>query len=169
MQDSVSPTPTSLVSALAVALAVACGGTQPTEDDKPVAPPTPQQVVSSAKNVLDRYQQGYVVLSPEALQPIYIEGLDVVVTVQGKSYRGWSQVEAYLRDLFARAETIRIDFANVSVVALGNDAAEVTADLTREIKEGATMVKETGVLSLTLSRIDREWLIRTEHFSYGLR
>jgi hypothetical protein len=71
--------------------------------------------------------------------------------------------------LFARAETIRIDFANVSVVALGNDAAEVTADLTREIKEGATMVKETGVLSLTLSRIDREWLIRTEHFSYGLR
>lgn len=159
----------SLGSVCAVVVAVgACGG-GPVREEKPVAPPTPRQVVSAARTILERYEQGYEVLSLAALQPLYIEDLDLIVVVQGKSHRGWTQVESYLRGFFTRFDAVRIDLEDVAVVALGDDAAELTATMTRELKAGATTIKETGILSLTLSRVGERWLIRTEHFSYGLR
>jgi ketosteroid isomerase-like protein len=156
----------SSVAAVALACACACGGGQ-SKDDVALPPPTPEQVVSAARGVLEQYEQGYEVLSVAALQPLYVGGLDVVVVVQGKPHRGWTQIETYLKDLFAATESVRLAFTDVSAVALGDDAAEVTATVARERKEGALVVKENGVLSLTLSRIDDRWLIRTEHFSYG--
>ncbi len=156
-----------LLFAVVVALG-ACGGGQ-VREEKPSAPPTPQQVVSAARTILELYEQGYEVLSLAALQPLYIEGLDVIVIVQGKPHRGWTQVETYLRGFFSRFDAVRLDLKDIGVVALGDDAAEVTATVTRELKAGSTTVKEIGTLSLTLSRIGERWLIRTEHFSYGLR
>jgi len=151
-----------------VLVLAACGGGQ-TRDDKPSAPPTPEQVVSAAKTVLEQYEQGYEVLSVAALQPLYLEDLDLVVVVQGQPYKAWTSVEGYLTGFFSRFDAVRLDLADISVVALGDDAAQVTATVTRELRGGSTSVKEIGILSLTLSRVGERWLIRTEHFSYGLR
>jgi len=166
MRTNALPTPSSLTSfALAAALAaVACGGKQTPEV---VVPPTPAEVTTAANRVIEQYEQGYEVVSATALTPLYLPGVETVVAVQGKVYRGSTQVEAYLQDLFTRISAFRLDLGKVAISALGDDAAEVTAELRREYRDGSATIVETGVLSMTLTRVGDKWYIRTEHFSYG--
>ncbi|RMH43890.1 MAG: DUF4440 domain-containing protein [Deltaproteobacteria bacterium] len=152
--------------AVACALASACAGRgRPVQP--PTVPPPAADAVAAARAVVEQYEQGYEVLSAEALKPLYAPGDDVLVVAQGRAWRGVAAVDGYLRDLFARAEAVRLDLSDVRVQSLGADAAEVSAAVVREIRTGATTAIERGVLTLTLSRVGDRWLIRTEHFSYG--
>lgn len=79
---------------------------------------------------------------------------------------GWSSVEAYLKDRIARAGQIHIRLKDVSVVALGLEAASVTATMNRELSEGTTTVTENGTLTLVVRRTADGWVISSEHYSY---
>ena len=154
-----------LAALVAVAVLAACPRAQ--GPVAPLAPPTPDQVVTAANRVLELYEQAYEVVSATALMPPYLGGVDTTLVVQGQPHRGSSGVRAYVDELFGRVQSFRIDLGTVSVSALGDDAAEVTAEIKREYTDGPATIVENGILTLTLSRFGDKWLIRTEHYSYG--
>lgn len=147
-----------------ISLALACGGRQP--PPQPTAPPTPDDVVAAGGRLLDAYRAAYEQRSLEALAPLYVHGLDVVVTHQGQTHRGWTAVETYLDQFFTRATVVKTKAEDVKVTALGTDAATVTARLQRTYGDGVTSYTENGTLSLALIYVEGSWRILGEHYSY---
>jgi len=152
---------------LALALAPACGNRAPA----PVAPaivatPTPEEVVTAGKGLIEEYRQAYEVRSADALSGLYAHTLDVVLVQQGKEWAGWTDVRNYLKELLQHATEIHLTLSDVTVTALGDDASTVVAGVRREVSDGTTTVTTEGVLTLALRRKGGKWLITTEHFSY---
>ncbi len=153
---------------LVITLAILVAGCPKGGSQEPVAPSavTPKEVVTAVKATVEQWRQGYEVRSVETLAKLYAHDVDVVVVQEGQTMIGWSSVEAYLKDRIARAGQIHIRLKDVSVVALGLEAASVTATMTRELSEGTTTVTENGTLTLVVRRTADGWVISSEHYSY---
>lgn len=153
---------------LVITLAILVAGCPKGGPSEPVSPSavTPKEVVTAVKATVEQWRQGYEVRSVETLAKLYAKDLDVVVVQEGQTMIGWSSVEAYLKDRIARAGQIHIRLKDVSVIALGLEAASVTATMTRELTEGTTTVTENGTLTLVVRRTPEGWVIGSEHYSY---
>lgn len=153
---------------LVITLAILVAGCPKGGSQEPAAPSavTPKEVVTAVKATVEQWRQGYEVRSVETLAKLYAHDVDVVVVQEGQTMIGWSSVEAYLKDRIARAGQIHIRLKDVSVVALGLEAASVTATMTRELTEGTTTVTENGTLTLVVRRTPDGWVIGSEHYSY---
>lgn len=153
---------------LVITLAILVAGCPKGGSQEPVAPSavTPKEVVTAVKATVEQWRQGYEVRSVETLAKLYAHDVDVVVVQEGQTMIGWSSVEAYLKDRIARAGQIHIRLKDVSVVALGLEAASVTATMNRELSEGTTTVTENGTLTLVVRRTADGWVISSEHYSY---
>lgn len=153
---------------LVITLAILVAGCPKGGPQEPVSPSavTPKEVVSAVKATVEQWRQGYEVRSVDTLVKLYAHDLDVVVVQEGQTMIGWSSVEAYLKDRIARAGQIHIRLKDVSVIALGLEAASVTATMTRELTDGTTTVTENGTLTLVVRRTVEGWVISSEHYSY---
>jgi hypothetical protein len=153
----------------ALALAAACGATDPEPAAPKPEPLAPEGVTAAVRGAVEQYRQAYEVASFEAIEPLYVKGRELAVTSKGRRYRGWEEVRIYLEELLGGARMIRLEVTNVEVVALGSDAAYATVSLNREMSDGAATVAERGTLSLVfqlreVAGIER-WRIVSEHFS----
>ncbi len=157
------------VTVLLIATFCACNGKakpQPVKPKQVVEKLAPEDVVTGVKRTVEQYRQAYEVRSLDALEPLYAKGEGIVITHQGKTHRGMSQVAAYLNKLLRRAQYIRMKTSAVTVIALGGQGAAVTATLNRAVGDGVTTVETTGTLTLALKRFQKRWVIVSEHFSY---
>jgi hypothetical protein len=127
---------------------------------------TPEEVVSAATRLVEQYRQGYEVRSVEAIEPLYLRAVDLVVVHQGRALLGWSALEQHLTEFFAGATEVHVRLTDVSVLALGTGGASVTATMTRSVAAGQTSVQEQGTLTLALRAEGDRWVIVGEHFSY---
>ncbi len=169
MSNNASPTPSLLISAAVLAVATLTGCPKKAAPPPKLPPPTPAQVVQAGEALLGQYEESYENRDARSLGALYSHDLDVTVIVQGKAYRGRTDVEAFLTGFLTQVDSIRLDLSETRVVALGDDAAEVRAAVKREYSEGSATRTELGSLVLGLTRVDDRWVIRSEHFSYGLR
>jgi len=161
-----------VVSLLVAAGLVACNGKAKPAPVKPkqvVEKLAPEVVIAQVKRTVEQYRQAYEVRSLEALAPLYAKGEGIVITHQGKTHRGMTQVAAYLNRLLRRAQYIRMKTSGLTVIALGSAGASVTATVNRAIGDGVTTVESTGTLTLGLKLVDKRWVIVSEHFSYPPR
>ncbi|HUH00568.1 MAG TPA: nuclear transport factor 2 family protein [Kofleriaceae bacterium] len=159
--------------AVALLVLLLCGcarGANPSGPAEPEPPPTPVTIVQAGKGVVEQYKQAYQVRSLEALSAVYSHDLDVSLVHQGEAHHGWTAVETYLRDKLVRAAEVRLKLTDVTVLALGQDAASVLAKMRRDINDGDTTITEEGYLTLALRREPgpdgARWVIASEHFSF---
>ncbi len=154
------------VSLLAVAfLNGFCGGQAP-KVEEPALAPVPVDVARAIEGAVEQYRQSYEVNSLEALGQLYVRSLDVVSVYQGKTFQGWSQVEADQRKRLQGATKVRMVIADLSIQALGTEVAVATARLERTIGDDATTVTERGTVNLVFHNVEGKWLVVAEHFSY---
>jgi ketosteroid isomerase-like protein len=153
---------------LLITLAILVAGCPKGGSQDPVSPSaaTPKEVVTAVKATVEQWRQGYEVRSVDTLAKLYAHDLDVVVVQEGATMIGWSSVEAYLKDRIARAGQIHIRLKDISVIALGLEAASVVATMTRELTDGTTTITENGTLTLVVRRTADGWVISSEHYSY---
>lgn len=156
---------------LFVALAACQAGPKPPETPDPQRVSeadklAPAQVREAARGAVEQYRQAYEVLTFDGLAPLYARGQDVEVIAQGRRYTGWSEVERYLRDLLDRANEIRVQIADLRVMALGSDGAIATAQIERRVRGPVMSVTTNGVLSLTFRLDEGSWRIVSEHLSH---
>ena len=130
-------------------------------------PPTPTQVDQAVKSRIEQYRQGYEVRSLDALVPLYSKTDDLTLTVQGRTHRGWPQVQDWLGGFLGKATTVKLRMAELQVVALGDTGALATMVMHRTYGDGVTTVDEEGTLLLVFRRSGDEWLIVAEAFSYA--
>lgn len=154
-----------LLCSVVLALA-ACAAPKPPAGPPP-APPTPVDVDTAVKSRIEQYRQGYEVRSLEALEPLYAQGDDLVVTFQGRSTRGWAATRDRLAAFLDQATTVKARVSDLAVLALGDGGAVATLTLHRTYSDGVKTVDEIGTLVLVFRRQGQEWLIVAEHFSYA--
>jgi ketosteroid isomerase-like protein len=130
-------------------------------------PPTPTQVDQAVKSRIEQYRQGYEVRSLDALIPIYSKTDDLTLTVQGRTQRGWPQVQEWLGAFLGKATTVKLRMAELQVVTLGDTGALATMVMHRTYGDGVTTIDEEGTLLLVFRRTGDEWLIVAEAFSYA--
>lgn len=153
--------------ALLLGLSVgACGSRQPAAVETPAPVEVPSDVRDAITEAVEHYRQAHEEHSPESLASIYTRGLDVTVVAQGRSYRGWTQVEAYLHRRIGAATKVRVAIRELSVVELGSDVALAHARLESTIGDDVTTVTERGVVTLMFRKVEERWKVVAEHFSY---
>lgn len=140
------------------------------------AAPAPGSVEEAARGVLEQYRQAHEVRSLDALTPLYLDAPDLVRVWQGERTRSWGAIRGQMAVLFSTAEDIKLRVDEVTVLALGQDGATVTASVSRTVDSGATSVRVDGILTLVLRRQDgprgqdgeqpARLVIVTEHFSH---
>jgi ketosteroid isomerase-like protein len=154
-----------LLCSVVLALA-ACPAPKPPEGPPP-APPTPVDVDTAVKSRVEQYRQGYEVRSLEALEPLYAHDDALVITIQGRSTRGWPQGRDRLAAFLDQATSVKARVSDLAVVALGDGGAVATLTLHRSYGDGVKTVDEIGTLVLVFRRQGQDWLIVAEHFSYA--
>jgi len=148
----------------ALVVAIAAAGCPP----RPAAPvaAAPTELVAAVKGTIEQWRQAYEVRSMEALARLYIHEPGLAVIQDGALQLGWVAVESALRSRLARATEIRVRIKDLQVAALGAGAAVAIAAMTRESTDGATTVREAGVVTLVLREDPEGWAIASEHYSY---
>lgn len=144
----------------------ACGARSVGPVDDPAATEVTEDVAKAVEGALEQYRQAYEVRSLEALGALYQQDLDLVLIYQGRSHRGWTQVEAFLANRLAGASKVRINIKDLAVQELGPTSAMATAKMETTIGDDATTVTEKGELSLVFRKIGDKWMVVAEHFSY---
>ncbi|HTM19577.1 MAG TPA: nuclear transport factor 2 family protein [Kofleriaceae bacterium] len=152
--------------AAAMTLAAGCGGAKGPAKPDPIVAVTPAEVLEAGKGIVEKYRQAYQVRSLDSLAELYSQTDDVVIVHQGADSHGWTAVKAYLDGLLQRAVEVHVKMSNVTVAAIGEAGAAVTAEMARAISDGEATVEEKGVLTLTIRREGDKWVVLHEHFSY---
>jgi ketosteroid isomerase-like protein len=150
----------------AVVLLAACHPA-PTGTTLAAAPPTPAAVDAAVKSRIEQYRQGYEVRSLDALAPLYSQTDDLSLTVQGRTQRGWPQVQDWLTSFLTKTISCKVRMAELQVIALGDAGALATMSLHRTYGDGVTTIDEVGTLVLVFRRVGEEWLIVAEAYSYA--
>ncbi len=132
-----------------------------------VAPPTPAEVVTQVKQRVEQYRQGYEVRSVDALAQVYSQTDDLRVTTQGRTSVGWNLVKDQLTQFCAAMQTNKLTLDDVTVISLGDGGAVATAQVRRRYGDGVKTVEETGTLTLVFRRVEKDWKIVAEHYSYA--
>lgn len=129
---------------------------------------TPEKAASNARGIVEQWRQAWQVRSVQALGKLYPHDLDVVVVEQGRAQLGWTPVETWLSTKMSGAKTVIIELDDLQVFMLGDGAAAASATMRREISDGVTSTKETGVITWALrEESDGTWRIVSEHYSYS--
>lgn len=152
---------------LLASAAAACRSKGAEAPKPPLPPPTPAEVVEAIGARVEQYRQGYEVRSLEALAPLYSPTDDLLLVAQGRPHRGFMAVQEYLAGFFTAVETVRLRLTDVQIVALGDAGAVATAAVHRTYGDGVTTVDERGTLTLVFRRVDGDWRIVGEHYSYA--
>lgn len=150
---------------IVLACVTGCGGSQAA----PTAPGsgTPGDVTQAARAVVEQWRQAWEVRSVEALGKLYPHDLDVILVEQGRAQLGWTPIELYLSTRLGAAKDVHVKIDDLQVYAAGASGAAASATITREISDGVTTTKETGVITWTLrAESDGTWRIIAEHYSY---
>jgi ketosteroid isomerase-like protein len=126
---------------------------------------TPTDSATSALALLEQWRQAYEVRSVEALSKIYSPGKSLIVVAQGQRWNGWDNVSTVLKGKLDSAREVHITLNEVASQAIGSTTL-ITATMVREISNGSTTVKETGVVTWGLELANNKWQIVSEHFSY---
>lgn len=153
--------------ALLLALAAACGPKAAPALPVNTPPPTPEDVIKAVTNHVEQYRQAYEVRSMEALAPLYSHTDDLVVTHQGKTVVGWPAAQDQKATFLTKMVTIRVRVADLAIVALGDAGALASATVILVHGDGVQTVEESGTLTLVFRRVEDEWKIVAEHFSYA--
>lgn len=150
---------------IVLACVSACGGSR----QAATAPGarTPAEATQAARGLVEAWRQAWEVRSIEALGKLYPHDLDVIVVEQGRAQLGWTPVETYLSTKLGAAKEVHVKIDDLQVFAAGEGGAAASATITREISDGVTSTKETGVITWTLrAEPDGTWRIIAEHYSY---
>jgi len=123
-------------------------------------------VATAARAVVESWRQGWELRSTDALGALYPHDLDVIVVDQGRAQLGWTAIEAYLSSKLAPAKEIHVKLDDLQVLALGSEAAAVSATMTRETSDGVSNIKEVGVITMALRATPDGWRIVSEHYSH---
>lgn len=125
------------------------------------------EVVAAARGVVEQWRQAWEVRSVEALGALYADAAEVVLVHQGRAHVGYRAVEAALAARLDGVTGMYVKLDDLQVWAVGDDAAVVSAAITREVSIGATTVKEQGAITMTLAAAaDGRWEIVSEHYSF---
>ena len=108
------------------------------------------------------------VRSLDALIPLYRHDDHTVIVYQGRSQRGWPSAQTWLRSQLAAAAVVHLRLEDGVVTTLGADSATFAARMDRELSDGAVTTTDLGFLTLTLVRVDADWQIVAEHYSFQL-
>jgi ketosteroid isomerase-like protein len=149
-----------LVAALATASCAHGGGSAP------VRPPSASELVTAARGTVEQWRQAYQVKGMDALATLYANDPELVVVQDGTPIVGWKLVETTIKSRLEHTPKIVIRLRDMTVVPLGDNAATVTAVMTRELGDDVTTVTDTGALTMVLRRERDRWVIVAEHYSY---
>ena len=123
---------------------------------------------SAVFRVVEQWRQGWQVRSLDALIPLYRHDDHTVIVYQGRSQRGWPSAQTWLRSQLAAAAVVHLRLEDGVVTTLGADSATFAARMDRELSDGAVTTTDLGFLTLTLVRVDADWQIVAEHYSFQL-
>jgi uncharacterized protein (TIGR02246 family) len=156
--------PTMLRALLLLVLVAGCPASrQPPPADTPVRAASEDD----ARAVVEKWRQAWEMLSVDALKPLYDQGLDVTVVVQGRAHQGWQAVELHLSTAVGAMKEARLRLEDLRSVTLGDGAVLVIASLSRDISDGVSYVTDRGTLmTLLRAQADGSWRIVAEHYSY---
>jgi len=143
---------------------IAAGGCPPKPTALVAAPPT--ELVAAVKGTIEQWRQAYEVRSMEALARLYAHEPGLAVVQDGALQLGWTAIEPALQSRLLHATEIRVRIKDLQIAPLGPGAAVAVGAMTRESTDGATQVRETGVITLVLREDPAGWVIASEHFSY---
>ncbi len=156
----------SALPAVLVAVTLAgCGGGAHPETPRAAAAGDP---FSAVFRVVEQWRQGWQVRSIDALSPLYRHDDHTVIVYQGRSQRGWPSAQTWLRSQLAAAAVVHLRLEDGVVTTLGADSATFAARMDRELSDGAVTTTDLGFLTLTLVRVDADWQIVAEHYSFQL-
>jgi hypothetical protein len=117
---------------------------------------------------VEQWRQGWQVRSLDALAPLYRHDDHTVIVYQGRAQRGWDRAQGWLRSQLAATATVHLRVDDGVVTTLGPDSATFAARLGRELSDGVVTTTDEGFLTFTFVRVDADWQIVAEHYSYPL-
>jgi ketosteroid isomerase-like protein len=149
---------------VALLVAITAGGCPPRPAAPAAGPPT--ELAAAVRGTIEQWRQAYEVRSMDALAKRYAHEPGLAIVQDGTLLLGWTAIEPALRGRLERASEIRVRIKDLQIAALGAGAAVAVGAMTRESTEGATSVRETGVVTLVLREDPDGWVIASEHYSY---
>lgn len=137
----------------------------------PIAQPTPPRIMAhdeagQVKEIIEAWREAYEARNLGAFEALYTHDDDTLIVYDGQPFIGWASVDTVLRDRVANAREVHIRLKEVQVSEVAPTAAAAVATMTRESGDGTTTVRETGALTLVLTKTDDGWKIAAEHYSY---
>ena len=152
---------------LAFLLVSACGSRQAA----PVAPASiedlaVEDVAAALEKAAADYKSVYESKDLDAITGLYQDGLDAGLVFQGKAYLGTTHLRAFIASRLEGATTLRMNLSDLVVVATGTSSGLVNASVEITIGDDAVSVTEKGALTLVYHKVDGQWRVLFEHFSY---
>jgi uncharacterized protein (TIGR02246 family) len=148
----------------ALLAAITAGGCRPGPTAPVAAPPT--TLVAAVNGTIEQWRQAYEIRSMDALARLYAHEPGLAIVQDGALQLGWTAIEPVLRDHLAHTTEIHVRIKDLQISPLGPTAAVAVGAMTRESTDGATQVRESGVVTLVLREDPGGWVIASEHYSY---